>query len=105
MVFSILHVLISVINVIFIMIIIPTMFNDIKDQIKMQFYGNDNLWLIFYHQTLTKSVVKLDFVMNCQFWSSLIFICITFTDAFILALLPIFTSHTCGTDSPPGVYR
>lgn len=40
----------------------------------MTLQGHRSLWTNFYHLTLSKSVVKLDFVMNCQFWSSLIFI-------------------------------
>lgn len=54
--------------------ILPAVYEDIKDNIFLALGGNTALWLNFYNLTLSKSVVKLDLIFNCQFWTAFFFV-------------------------------
>lgn len=54
--------------------ILPAVYEDIKDNIFLALGGNTNIWENFYNVTFTKSVVKLDLIFNCQFWTAFFFV-------------------------------
>lgn len=56
------------------------MYEDIKDNIFLALGGNTSLWANFYNVTLTKSVIKLDTIFNCQFWTAFFFVVFDFQD-------------------------
>ena len=54
--------------------VVPAIYVDTKDQILIAFESKTKLWDNFYQIELCKSVLKLDFVISCQFWTELIFL-------------------------------
>ena len=54
--------------------VVPAIYKYTKDQILIAFESREKLWNNFYQIELCKSVLKLDFVMNVQFWTELVFL-------------------------------
>lgn len=59
-------------------LILPAVYEDIKDNIFLVLGGNRNLWANFYHITLSQSAVKLDLLANLEFWTTFFFVVINF---------------------------
>lgn len=68
----------SAVFTVFELSILPAVYEDIKDNIFLALGGNTSLWANFYNVTLTKSVLKLDLIFNCQFWTAFFFVVFDF---------------------------
>lgn len=58
-------------------LIIPAVYEDIKDNIFLLLGGNRNLWDNFYNLTLTMSALKIDIIANLEFWTTFFFLLYT----------------------------
>lgn len=57
---------------------IPSIYEDIKDNIFLALGGSNSLWENFYNMALSKSIIKLDLIGNLEFWTTYFFILYNF---------------------------
>ena len=57
---------------------IPSIYEDIKDNISLALGGSNSLWENFYNMALSKSIIKLDLIGNLEFWTTYFFILYNF---------------------------
>ena len=76
----VIHAVMAVTDFFLVLIAGPAIYSQIKGNVMMALNCNRGLWENFYQLELSKSVVKLDIVMNCQFWTSFIFVAISLYD-------------------------
>jgi hypothetical protein len=58
--------------------VIPSIYEDIKDNIFLALGGSNSLWENFYNMALSKSIIKLDLIGNLEFWTTYFFILYNF---------------------------
>ncbi len=58
--------------------VIPSIYEDIKDNIFLALGGSNALWENFYNMALSKSIIKLDLIGNLEFWTTYFFILYNF---------------------------
>ncbi|MFN9902208.1 MAG: hypothetical protein ACK55Z_26180, partial [bacterium] len=57
---------------------IPSIYEDIKDNIFLALGGSNALWENFYNMAFSKSIIKLDLIGNLEFWTTYFFILYNF---------------------------